>query len=287
MIEVDFLRELDAFNLALKKNSIEVEQGEQQSPKQGQEMIFEDHTTYTPGDDIRRIDWKAYARTGELYIKRFEEERSITVHILVDRSSSMDYGTAENKYDFAGKLGLALAYMVSNTNDRFRFSVFSETVTDISSARRDAKMASLVDTLNGLRKTPESMVGRCLSEYGSRIKNKSVVIVISDFLVDTEEIEEGLGALKNTDTVLVNTLDASEWDPEKMEGDKILKNPESSSTLRTNITRKIKSDYKTEIENHSSQAEEIARKYGAGYVRISTDDDFFDSFMKVWRSLNK
>lgn len=287
MIEVDFLKELDVFNLALKKKSIEVEQGEHQSPKQGQGMIFEDHTTYTPGDDIRRIDWKAYARTGELYIKRFEEERSITVHILVDRSSSMDYGTAENKYDFAGKLGLALAYMVNNTNDRFRFSVFSETVTDISSARRDAKMASLVDTLNSLRKTPESLVGRCLSEYGSRIKNKSIVIVISDFLVDVEEIEEGMGALKGTETVLVNTLDASEWDPNEMEGDKILKDPESGSTLRTYLSNKIKSDYKTDIEKHSEQVEEVARKHGAEYVKISTGDEFFESFMKVWTSLNK
>lgn len=287
MIEVDFLKELDAFNLALKKQSVDIRQGEQQSPKQGQGMIFEDHTTYTPGDDIRRIDWKAYARTGELYIKRFEEEKSITVHILIDRSSSMDYGTAENKYEFASKLGLALAYMVNNTNDRFRFSVFSETITDISSGRRDAKMASLVDTLNELRKTPESLVGKCLSEYGSRIKNKSVVIVISDFLCDIEQIEDGMGALQNTDTILVNTLDASEWEPDNLEGDKILKDPESGSRIRTFISRKIRSNYKSKIERHSDEVEEVARKNGAEYVRLSTGDDFFDGFIEVWDSLNK
>jgi len=85
------------------------------------------------------MDWKAYARTDEYYIKRFEQEKSITLHILVDRSSSMDYGEP-NKFDYAAKIGLAAAYMSSKTNDRFRMSVFSETVTDISSARRNPNM---------------------------------------------------------------------------------------------------------------------------------------------------
>jgi len=285
LIEIDFLKELDRFNLALKKNSVEINQGEQKSHDQGQGMVFEDHNKYNPGDDIRRIDWKAYARTGELYIKRFEEERSITVHVLVDRSSSMDFGTTENKYDYAGKLGLSIAYMVSNTNDRFRFSVFSETITDISSARRNADLAGLVDTLNGLRKTPESLVGRCMTEYGKRIQNKSVVVVISDFLVDIEQVEEGMTALKDTDTILVNTLDASEWDPEQMEGEKILKDPESGSKLRTYLSRKMKSSYRQEIEQHCSKVEEVAESYGAGYVRVSTGDDFFDSFLKLWNEL--
>jgi uncharacterized protein (DUF58 family) len=286
MIEVDFLSELDRFNLALKKNSIELREGEQSSPSSGQGMIFEDHTTYTPGDDIRRVDWQAYARTNELYIKRFEEEKSLTIHVLVDRSSSMDYGNP-NKYEYAAKLGLAIAYMVSNTNDRFRFSVFSETVTDISSARRNANMGGLVDTLNELRKTPESLVGRCLTEYGSRIQNKSVVVVISDFLVDVEEVESGLASLQNTDVVLVNTLDGSELDPSSLEGDKILKDPESGSTLRTYLSRRIKDHYQKKIEEHTSTIEETAQKYGAEYVTVSTQDEFFDSFMDVWRLIQK
>lgn len=286
VIQVDFLNQLDRFNLALKKQSTEIRQGEQTSASQGQGMIFEDHTTYTPGDDIRRVDWKAYARTGELFIKRFEEEKSVTVHILVDRSSSMDYGN-ENKYDYAGKLGLAIAYMVSNTNDRFRFSVFSETITDISSARRNANMAGLVDTLNELRKTPESRVERCMTEYSNRIRNKSVVIVISDFLVDIEEIESGLASMGNTDVILVNTLDATEIDPSSLEGDKILKDPESESKVRTYLSKKIKQHYRQKMEEHTSRIEEAAQRYGAEYVQASTGEEFFDSFMEVWNRMNQ
>ncbi len=283
-IELDFLEELDRFQLALKKNSRELREGEQQSATTGQGMIFEDHKKYVPGDDIRKMDWNVYARTEELFIKRFEEEKSITVHVLVDRSSSMDYGKI-NKYEFASKIGLAIAYMVSNTNDRFRFSVFSETVTDISSGRRNANMAGLVDTLNGLRKTPESMVERCLTEYASRIQNKSMVVVISDFLTDIEGIEAGVERLKGTDTVLVNTLDVTELDPD-FEGDAILKDPESDSTLRTYLSRRTKEGYQDRLEEHTDRIEEIAERNGARYIKLSTGDDIFESFLSVWRLMN-
>ncbi|MFB6145601.1 MAG: DUF58 domain-containing protein [Candidatus Nanohaloarchaea archaeon] len=284
MIETDFIEELDRFQLALKKNSTEIREGEQNSPSTGQGMIFEDHKKYVPGDDIRKMDWRAYARTGNLFIKRFEEEKSITIHILVDRSSSMDYGE-NNKYDYASKLGLATAYMASNTNDRFRFSVFSETVTDISSARRNANMGGLVDTLNSLRKTPESRVERCITGYSNRIQNKSVVLIISDFLTDLDEIESAVSRLKNSDVVLAHTLDSSEIEPD-MHGDKILIDPESDLKLRTYLSRKTRSNYKANIEEHMNGIEEIAQKYGAHYLRISTGDDIFDSFLKTWQALN-
>lgn len=285
MIELDFLDELDRFQLALKKNSTEIQQGEQKSSSTGQGMVFEDHKKYVPGDDIRKMDWNVYGRTEELFIKRFEEEKSVTIHVLVDRSSSMDYGQV-NKYEFAAKIGLAIAYMVSNTNDRFRFSVFSETVTDISSGRRNVNMGELVETLNQLRKTPESRVERCLTEYASRIHNKSAVVVISDFLTDLEGIENGVERLRDTDLVLVNTLDATELDPD-FDGDALLKDPESDSTLRTYLSRKTKNSYKERLQNHITQVEHIADKNNAHFVQLSTEEDIFEAFLDVWKKLNR
>ncbi len=231
------------------------------------------------------MDWKAYARTGELFIKRFEEEKSITVHILVDRSSSMDFGK-NNKYDYAAKLGLAIAYMVGNTNDRFRFSVFSETVTDISSARRNPNLAEMVDTLNSLRKTPDSMVEKCLTEYASRIQNKSLVVVISDFLVEPEEVESGLASLRNTDTVLVNVLDETELSPD-IHGDKILKDPESDSRIRTYLSGQTRKDYREKLDRHTGRVEEAAEKNGAHFLQLSTGQNFFESFLDVWHLMNQ
>lgn len=284
MIELDFIEELNRFNLALKKNSTEIRQGEQSSSQTGHGMVFKDHKRYVAGDDFRSIDWKVYARTGDLFVKRFEEERSITLHILLDRSSSMDFGDP-NKYDYAAKLGLATAYMASNTNDRFRFSVFSETVTDISFARRKANLGGLVDTLNDLQKTPESLVERCVTEYSKRIENKSVVVILSDFFTDLEEIENAIGRLKNSEVILVNTLSPQELDPE-MSGDKILVDPESESRVRTYFSKRTKSKYQSNLNKHIEGIEDLADKTGSEFIQVSTGNDIFESFMKVWYAIN-
>ncbi|MFB6193032.1 MAG: DUF58 domain-containing protein [Candidatus Nanohaloarchaea archaeon] len=285
MIDIEFLDELQNFQLALSKHSEERSQGEQSSGFTGSGMIFKDHKQYAPGDDIRRIDWKAYARTNDYFVKRFEEEKNLTIHILLDRSSSMDYGTP-TKYDYGGKIGMAVADMAMNTNDRFRFSVFSETITDISAGRRNSNLPEIIDTLNELRKTPESKVERCLTEYANRIKNKSAVVIISDFLTDLDEIESGVEGLKDTDVVLVNVLDEEEIDP-SFEGDTILKDPESESKLRTYLSQRTKKQYQEELESHQTQIREIANSQGAKYVPVSTGDDIFESLLEVWRAVNQ
>jgi uncharacterized protein (DUF58 family) len=285
MIQIDFLDQLDRFHRALKKNSVEVQQGEQKSEYSGNGMIFKDHKEYVPGDDIRKIDWKAYARTGEYFVKRFEEEKNITMHLVVDRSSSMDYGQ-ENKYEYAAKIGLGLAYMTSKTNDRFRYSVFSETLTDLTAARRHANLGQLLETLNNLRKTPESQVGQCLSEYSTRIKNKSTVVILSDFLVEKEKVEDALKSLQGSEVILVNTLSPQEISPE-MKGDKILKDPESKSKIRTYLTGKVKNKYQKQLEQHQKELKETAEENAAKFIQISTGEEFFESFFQVWQQVNK
>jgi uncharacterized protein (DUF58 family) len=285
MIEAEFLNDLEQFQVALEKNSSEMKQGEQQSDFSGQGMIFKDHKEYVPGDDIRRIDWKAYARTNEFFVKRFDEERSVTVHIILDRSSSMDFGEV-NKYEYGGQVGLGLAYMTMKTNDRFRYSVFSETLTDLTSARRNGNLVQLVDTLNEMRKTPESRVEHCITEYSSRIKNKSVVVIISDFLTDLEQIESSLQSLKGSQVVLVNVLDSEELDP-SFSGDTILEDPESDSTLRAYLSRSTKSSYKSKLKKHTEEIEELCDEYQASYYMMSTGEDFFDSFIDIWKLVNQ
>jgi uncharacterized protein (DUF58 family) len=285
MINIDFLDELDKFHTALEKKSSEVRQGEQKSSYSGQGMIFKDHKQYVPGDDIRKIDWKVYARTKEFYVKRFEEEKNVTLHIIVDRSSSMDYGKT-NKYEYASKIGLGLAYMTNKTNDRFRYSVFSETLTDLTAARRNANLGQLVETTNNLRKTPESKVGECLTQYASRVKNNSIIVIISDFLVDIQQIEDALKSLKNSEVLLVQTLSREELNPE-MKGDKILEDPETGSKIRTYLTDSVKNQYKQKLKKHTNQLEEKAAENGAKYTQISTEKEFFDSFFQVWNLLNR
>ena len=73
---------------------------------------------------FRNIDWKVYGRTGKYYVKQFEEERNMTVHVIVDSSASMDYGKRISKFEYASMIGLGYAYMALKNNEKFNFSTF-------------------------------------------------------------------------------------------------------------------------------------------------------------------
>jgi uncharacterized protein (DUF58 family) len=92
VIDPDFLDELRRFDASLDRRADDLRQGEQESPNLGEGLTFADYRRYSPGDDIRLVDWRLYARTEEYYIKQFEEERNLTVHVLLDASGSMGFG---------------------------------------------------------------------------------------------------------------------------------------------------------------------------------------------------
>ena len=91
MISTEFLDQLDRFHLVVKKRVTSNYIGPRRSIATGRGLTFKDHRIYSPGDDIRLIDWKVFARTDDLHIKTFEEERNLTVHIIMDSSASMGF----------------------------------------------------------------------------------------------------------------------------------------------------------------------------------------------------
>src|SRR4030042_1668123 len=119
MIKTDFLRQLDRFSLILTKRKTSTYVGEKKSPATGKGLIFKDHTQYVPGEDFRSVDWRVFARTDKLFVKRYEEERNATVHILIDMSGSMNFGTECTKAEYASMLGLGFAYLAMKNNERF------------------------------------------------------------------------------------------------------------------------------------------------------------------------
>jgi hypothetical protein len=134
-------------------------------------------------------------------------------------------------------------------------------------------------------KTPESLVEQCVTEYSNRIENESAVVIFSDFLADLDSIEAGLGSLKHTKPVVVNVLDESELNPD-FSGDKILKDPESSSKLRTFFSKRTKDRYRNRLDDHLDELEEVSRKNGAEFVQCSTQDDIFEVLLEIWAKLS-
>jgi uncharacterized protein (DUF58 family) len=288
MIEPAFLDELARYDASLQRRVETVQQGQQRSTEVGEGLTFSDHRNYTPGDDTRLIDWRVYARTEELYVKQFEAERDLTVHVLVDASASMDFGgdraesNTPHKFEYAAKLGLGFASLAAAEHNDFRVSLLSETFDRLDRARSSqGEVLRLVNAFNESDPEAETYFQRACEDYAATIDSKSLVLVVSDFLETPEEIEAGLGALARNDLILAHVVAPEERDP-PARGDTIFRDPERGSKLRTYFGARVEREYRDRFEDHREEIEAVADRLGARYVTVDTGTDFFDSFGEVW-----
>lgn len=283
MIEPDFLDELERFDSELKRKVNSIFQGEQKSPHVGEGLTFSDHRQYYPGDDTRLIDWKLYARTDDLYIKQFEEERNLTVHILLDASKSMEFGEGnKNKFEYAAKIGLGYAYLTIAENNDFRFSVFADQFQRIDTgASNRGEILRIIDTLNERDLDTETNFRSSLQNYSSQIRSKSLVLIVSDFIGEKEAIRDGIRSLSNNYVVLGHIIAPEELDL-PASGDTIFEEIEQGFELRTYLSNRIKNEYKKRIQDHIDTIERYAEDYKADHILINTGQEFFDSFSDVW-----
>jgi uncharacterized protein (DUF58 family) len=282
-IDPGFLDELDRFEASLNQQTSAIKKGERESPSVGEGLTFSDYRRYAPGDDTRLIDWRLYARTDEFFIKQFEEERNLTVHVLLDASASMDFGEDdEHKFEFGAKLGLGYAYLVAEEHDDFRFSLFRDRADRIDTGKSTrGEVLALVDRLNETTPDGEADFGSALGDYAAAIQSRSLVVVITDCIGDVEGLETGLASLARNEVVVIQVLSPDELDPE-VGGDTIFEDVETERTRRTYFGGSLAKRYRTRVDAFVDDVEERARDLGVTHELVVTDEDFFDAFASVW-----
>lgn len=283
MITPDFLDELAAFETARKRRISSLFQGEQATTTVGEGLTFKDYRQYAPGDDTRRIDWRVYARTDDLFVKQYEAERNLTVHVLLDESASMDYGAGdENKYEYAAKLGLGFAYLTADEGNDFRFSTFDDGVERLDRGRSSrGAVLELVDLLNERTPTGASNLVDAVEAYAATIHTRSLVLVASDCLVDPEVFADALDALGDHELVVACVLTPAEWDP-PAEGDTLFEDVESAATLRTYFGGRLRATYRARLDAHVTAIAAACDERGAAFVPVDTGGGFFEAFARVW-----
>tara|TARA_Y100000310_G_scaffold241784_1_gene245884 strand:+ start:48851 stop:49699 length:849 start_codon:yes stop_codon:yes gene_type:complete len=280
MINTDFLDQLDRFHLAVKKRVTSSYTGPRKSVATGHGLTFKEHRIYSPGDDIRLIDWKVFARTDDLYIKTFEEERNLTAHIIMDASASMGFGKPMSKFDYSSMLGVGFAYLAMRENEKFQFSTFAESLDVFQPRRGMSQLASMVFHLNGTKTQGHSKLLESVMQYKKLIGSRSLLVLVSDFLVDINEVIEALYALGDHEIKIVQVLDPIEKDL-KYSGDFKLIDSESKSMLRTYVSPRLRVEYQQMLDNHSARIEETCNKLGYHFYQITSDTPIFDAFYKV------
>nr|WP_240940403.1 DUF58 domain-containing protein [Haloarcula argentinensis] len=269
----------------MNRQTTSIRQGDQQSPRVGEGLTFSDYRRYSPGDDTRRIDWKLFARTEEYFIKQYEEERSLTVHLLVDTSASMDYGDAmSHKFEYAAKLGLGFAYLTAEENNDFQFCTFRDRVNRIDTGQSNrGELLSLIDQLNEMTPDGTADFESSLEAYAERIRSRSLVVVFSDCLADPEALESGVAALarNDADVLLVRVVAPGERDPGVV-GDVLFADPESDETRRSYFSGSLAETYQSRLDAHIDSVSNRITALGADHVLVDTGEDYFDSFASIW-----
>lgn len=283
MITPAFLAELDRFRTETKRHVHSLFAGEQETEEQGEGLRFADYRQYAPGDDTRLIDWRVYARTGELYVKQFEAERNFTVHVLVDASGSMDFGRdAANKFDVAAKLGLGFAYLTAAEYNDFRFSIFNTTSNRLDSGTSShGEVLDLIERCNAVEPSGQARFSEALTEYTGMIRSRSLVVVVSDFLADVDAIDAGLEALSGNELILAHVVAPEERDP-PARGDTVFQSLEQDRDFRSYFGGRLKQTYRERLEAHMDEVEDRSQALGARHEVVDTDEEFFDAFSRVW-----
>ncbi|MFH1072149.1 MAG: DUF58 domain-containing protein [Nanoarchaeota archaeon] len=279
MFDVNFLKELDRFNLVMKRRVHSNFQGQRESQNFGHGLTFKDYREYIPGDDFRAIDWKVYARTDKLYIRRYEEERNLKVHVIIDNSASMNFGKPR-KFDYAALLGIGFSYMAMKNNEKFEISTFADTLNIFKPKKGISQLISLVDYLSKLDIKGQSNFYQSLRAYKRVINSKSLVIIISDFLYDVEQIRETLYAFKKNELIIIQVLDNIEKNLD-FEGEVVLTDSESDTKIKTYFSRRMRKEYKQKLYNHIYEVKNVCDEINGLFISVTTNVPMFETFYHV------
>jgi uncharacterized protein (DUF58 family) len=281
MIDLNFVHQLNRFNLVIRKRVTSNFIGPRQSVFGGVGQQFKDHRIYAPGDDIKHIDWKVYARTDDYFVKNYEEEKNLIVHIIVDLSGSMGYGRRISKADYASMIGVGFAYLATKDNEKFRFSTFSDDISVFQSRRGLHHLGAMVDHLNNVHAKGHSKLYDCMRKYKKYILSRSMIILISDFLVPIDEIRSALQLFGKQDMKIIQVLDPVERSF-NLSGDLKLIDSENKEILNVDVSPRLRNHYQNELDKHAGQINTMCESLGVDFYQVSTDHPIFQTFYDLF-----
>jgi len=244
-------------------------QGLHRSPFLGQSLDFAEHRPYTPGDDLRRLDWKVYARTGRYYMKEFEAETNTNFTVLLDISRSMNFGEPVTKFDYARFLAASLAYLAKRQGDRVGIMTFDRKVREVvpCSARHLERVLVTIDRAKPAE--PGELHGALLDAAGRRGR-KGIVAVVSDLYLDPEELRAPLTHLREVgnDVMVFHVLTPEERDL-PYEGRFTLEDLETGETIPL-VPKELLAEYQRLLTEHVAAVAQVVGGSGADHVPTDT-----------------
>ena len=225
--------------------------GVHKSRAKGFSVEFEEHREYSPGDEIRRIDWKALGKFDRYFIKEYEDETNLRAYLLLDASASMNYASdGISKFDYGCTLTASLAYLILKQQDAAGVVTFSNRIESFVPPR--AKRDYLVQILHALEHrgpAGATNVGKILDDIAGQMRRRGLVVLVSDLLDEPEQILKGLRQFrfKGNDVIVFHLLDPAELDL-PFEGNILFEDLETANLQIAADPRAIRAAYRTVVQ---------------------------------------
>ena len=263
--------------------------GEYHSVFKGRGMMFSEVREYQPGDDIRLIDWNVSARVGNPFIKIFEEERELTVYMVVDVSGSGQYGTVEKmKMELGTEIAAVLGFSAIKNNDKVGVLLFSSEVEKYIPPKKGKShiLRVIRELLYYKPKFRGTSINSALDFLLKVAKRRSVVFLISDFVDSNYWISLKM-VNKKHDIIGVRLYDPSEAELPDLGLVKVI-DPESEKEFWINTSRyQDRIDYNNTFNNRISELQSQCKKIKFDLISISTQEDYVEPLMDFFRRREK
>jgi len=283
----ELLKKVKQIEIKTKGLTNHIFSGEYHSAFKGIGMAFSEVREYQIGDDVRNIDWNVTARFDGPFVKVFEEERELTVMLLIDISDSANFGSTEkSKKELSTEIAAVLAFSAIANNDKIGAIFFSDKIEKFIPPKKGRKHALMIlrELIEFTPESKETDISFALSYFRNAIKRRSIAFLISDFIDDKDYLQSLQIAKRKHDMVAIHLYDEAERTLPKM-GIIRLENAESGQKEWINTQSKsVRNRYAASFDEQQKNIHYNLRKTGVDFASIATNESYVLPLMKLFKS---
>ena len=282
----DILQKVRKIEIKTRRLSDHIFSGEYHTSFKGKGMSFAEVRQYQYGDDIRAIDWNVTARYSEPYVKVFEEERELTLMLMVDVSGSQDFGSTNDfKRDIVTEIAATLAFSATTNNDKIGLILFSDQIELFIPPKKGKShiLRIIRELINFQPKSNQTNIGQAFEYLSKVMKKKTIVFVLSDFM--TKDYDRILRiAAKRHDVTGIKVYDKREQDLNNV-GYVLMQDAETNEAQYVNTgdanVRKAYREHYQELEDYFTTT---FTRSGAGVIKTATDDSYVKKLLAYFKA---
>ena len=262
-----------------------IQSGAYNSKFRGGGIEFSEVREYVPGDDVKRIDWNVSARHNSLFVKEFVEENELNIYLILDLSASNNFGFIKSKLDLSFEVAVSLMFLALKNNDKLGLGIFTDKLEKFIPSKKGKKQLLRIirELIDYTPKSKKTNIMESLSTLNNKLKRKSVIYIISDFISDS--YDKPLKFLKLHHRVtLINISDIREKEIPEI-GYAQLEDAETGEQILINTSDKnFQKQYREMVDNKIKTNQKNMNRIGVDMINLSNEESFDITINRYFRN---